>query len=440
MRLDELGAADILILGFGREGQATYAFLRSRWPDKPLTIADVKPAPDMIASDPRVTYVTGAHYEPAVFSAPVIVKTAGIPASLPLLRDAVANGARLTSHIEIFFSNYPRERIVGITGTKGKSTTTTLLFDMVRKAGIPSVLAGNIGAPPLPQVDLEHPEATVVCELSSHQLQPLTVSPHIAVLTNVMPEHLDYYASFDEYLAAKENITRFQSDDDWLVYASENLACVEIAGRTNAKTVAASAQDGLVESILPVHEVPLLGRFNLANVACAIAAARLLEVSDDHIRTAIHEYKGLPHRLERVGRFRDIEFFDDSIATVPEAAALAIEALGPRVQTLIAGGHDRGLTFEVLARAIQTSEIDTLILFPPTGHKIVDALNAEGGKLRPSRIQFVESMEEAVRLAFQHTDPDRICLLSPASASFGTFVDYADRGDQFKNCVQTLAG
>src|SRR5206468_7172828 len=138
-----------------------------------------------IASDRLVTYATGAHYEPAVFSAQVIVKTAGVPASLPLLRSAVSNGARLTSHIEIFFSNYPRERIVGITGTKGKSTTTTLLFDMVTKAGMPAILAGNIGAPPLTQVDLAKPEALVICELSSHQLQPLTVSPHIAVLTNV---------------------------------------------------------------------------------------------------------------------------------------------------------------------------------------------------------------------------------------------------------------
>jgi UDP-N-acetylmuramoylalanine-D-glutamate ligase len=256
----------------------------------------------MIASDRRATYVTGAYYEPAVFSAQVIVKTAGIPASLPLLRDAVANGARITSHIEIFFSNYPRERIVGITGTKGKSTTTTLLFDMVRKAGIPSVLAGNIGAPPLPQLDFEDPQATVVCELSSHQLQPVTISPRVAVLTNIMPEHLDYYASFDEYIAAKENITRFQTEDDWLIYGSDSPRCVEIAGRTNAKTLAASAQDGLVESILPLHEVPLRGRFNLANVACAIAAARLLAVSDDDMRSAIREYKALPHRLEHVGR------------------------------------------------------------------------------------------------------------------------------------------
>ncbi len=382
MRLDELADAEILILGFGREGQATYAFLRSRWPEKSLTIADLKPAPDMIASDRRATYVTGAYYEPAVFSAQVIVKTAGIPASLPLLRGAAANGARLTSHIEIFLSNYPRERIVGITGTKGKSTTTTLLFDMVQKAGIPSVLAGNIGAPPLPQLDLEDPQATVVCELSSHQLQPV---------------------------------------------------------RTAAKTVAASTQDGLVESILPVHEVPLRGRFNLANVACAIAAARLLDVSDDDIRSAIREYKGLPHRLEHVGRFRGIDFFDDSIATVPEAAALAIEALGPLVQTLIAGGHDRGLTFEALAGAIQASAIDTLILFSPTGEKIIDALNADGGRLRPSRILLVESMEEAVRLAFRHTDPNRICLLSPASASFGTFVDYADRGDQYARWIRSAA-
>jgi len=158
--------------------------------------------------------------------------------------------------------------------------------------------------------------------------------------------------------------------------------------------------------------------------------------------------------LQHVGRFRGIDFYDDSIATVPEAAALAIEALGPGVQTLIAGGHDRHLTFEVLAEAIAKSNIDTLILFPPTGKKIAAAVlvvqpfpvtptphRGEGGRVaQAAGVVHVESMEEAVRLAYQHTATDRICLLSPASASFGTFVDYADRGEQFAKWIRALSG
>jgi UDP-N-acetylmuramoylalanine-D-glutamate ligase len=190
-----------------------------------------------------------------------------------------------------------------------------------------------------------------------------------------------------------------------------------------------------VESVLPAVDVPLRGRFNLSNVALAIAAARELSVSDAAMRSAISGFKGLPHRLEYVGHFRGVDFYDDSIATVPEATALAIEALGPSVQTLIAGGHDRHLTFEVLADAIAKSRIETLILFPPTGEKIAAVLKSRGVGYR---IRHVGSMEEAVRAAFAHTAGGRICLLSPAAASFGTFLDYADRGDQFKNCVRRL--
>jgi UDP-N-acetylmuramoylalanine--D-glutamate ligase len=441
MRLDALATADVLILGFGREGKSSYEFLRAQFPSKKITIADTQLSADAVRADPLVTFATGADYEPAILGAQVIVKTAGIPAAAAILRAAVSNGARLTSHIEIFFANYPRERIVGVTGTKGKSTTTTLLYEMVKAAGMPSVVAGNIGAPPLTQVDLADPKALVICELSSHQLQPLTISPHIAILTNVVPEHLDYYATFEEYVAAKENITRFQDEDDVLVYGSDSEICRAIASRTGAKTLPVSIEDGIVESILPARDVPLRGRFNLANVAAAIAAARLLGVGDDRIRAAIKAFKPLPHRLQHVGCFREIDFYDDSIATVPEAAALAIEALAPDVQTLIAGGHDRHLTFEVLADAIAKSKIDTLILFPPTGEKIAAAVESSAAAAQPFRapkVFFVESMEEAVRLAYQHTARGRTCLLSPASASFGTFADYADRGQQFERYVRQL--
>src|SRR5215470_17276900 len=243
MTLEELEQQSVLILGFGTEGQSTYEFLRRRWPDKPLSIADRRKLdefPDHLAKrlqqDAALTLNFGPRYLDSAdgYNCRVIIKTPGIPASTDAILRACKNGCTLTSHSQIFLSNYPREKVIGVTGTKGKSTTTALIHHILTCAGIPAELVGNIGQPPLSRIDAVSPGTYFVHEFSSHQLAEIDTSPHIAVLLNVVPEHLDYYASFEEYVAAKENITRFQHSNDFLVYAADHSVPAGIAARTRA--------------------------------------------------------------------------------------------------------------------------------------------------------------------------------------------------------------
>jgi UDP-N-acetylmuramoyl-L-alanine---L-glutamate ligase len=458
MLFDELERKSVVILGFGTEGQATYEFIRQRWPQKHVAIADRRdlsvfdpPLQQRLQSDSACALSLGAHYLDHLSDYDVIIKTPGMPASMVRAASATA----ITSHSALFLANYPRERIVGITGTKGKSTTTSLIFDILRKAGVDVRLAGNIGAPPLPMLKDCAGDTYFVHEFSSHQLAEVEHSPHYAVLLNIVPEHLDYYADFSEYVAAKENITRFQTPTDMLIFNSDHPEPQRIANRTRACGIRFSMVDatadcyvrsgwivssagGATEEIVALADVPLLGAFNSENVLAAVAVSRLFNAPPQTIRTAIQEFRPLPHRLELVGTFKGIRFYDDSIATVPEAALGALDALGS-VATLILGGHERNLDYTDFGKELVKRGLETLIFFPTTGERIWKAVQSQ---LQPGapmpKAFFVDAMQEAVRLAYTHTAPGKVCLLSPASPSFGMFKDYKDRGDSFKAWVLNL--
>jgi UDP-N-acetylmuramoylalanine--D-glutamate ligase len=446
MKLAELEHRSILILGFGTEGQATYEFLRRRWPSKPLSIADQRTMAEFpqevanrIQNDTDVRTNFGPRYLDSAdgYNCEVIIKTPGIPATIDAVARARRAGILLTSHSQIFLSNYPREKVIGVTGTKGKSTTTSLIHHILKCAGIPAELVGNMGMPPLARIDDVSPDTYFVHEFSSHQLAELEASPHIAVLLNIVPEHLDYYANFEEYAAAKENITKFQGPDDFLVFAADYAIPSEIAQRSKAALRPFSVHSS-VEHILKPHEIPLAGKFNLQNVMAAIETASVCGVQPENIRDAIRTFEALPHRLERVGTYNGITFYDDSIATIPESTLAALEALGPNVQTLLLGGHERNLEFAELGKQLPPN-VATVILFPPTGIRIWRAIEAHSQNQKLPDAFFVRDMEQAVRIAYEHTAPGKICLLSPASPSFGTFKDYKERGNLFKTFVRTLS-
>ena len=446
MKLAELEHRSILILGFGTEGQATYEFLRRRWPSKPLSIADQRTMAEFpqevanrIQNDTDVRTNFGPRYLDSAdgYNCEVIIKTPGIPATIDAVTRARRAGILLTSHSQIFLSNYPREKVIGVTGTKGKSTTTSLIHHILKCAGIPAELVGNIGMPPLARIDDVSPDTYFVHEFSSHQLAELETSPHIAVLLNIVPEHLDYYANFEEYAAAKENITKFQGPDDFLVFAADYAIPSGIAQRSKAALRPFSVHSS-VEHILKPDEIPLAGKFNLQNVMAAIETASVCGVQPENIRDAIRTFEALPHRLERVGTYNGITFYDDSIATIPESTLAALEALGPNVQTLLLGGHERNLEFAELGKQLPPN-VATVILFPPTGIRIWRAIEAHSQNQKLPDAFFVRDMEQAVRIAYEHTAPGKICLLSPASPSFGTFKDYKERGNLFKTFVRTLS-
>jgi UDP-N-acetylmuramoylalanine--D-glutamate ligase len=446
MLLQELSDKSILILGFGTEGQATYQYLRRHFPSKPLSIADQRDMSKFpedvirrIQEDPALTINFGPRYLNSAdgFNCDIIIKTPGIPATLPAIARARNAGRVLTSHSEIFLANYPREKVIGITGTKGKSTTTALIYHILKSARLSAELVGNIGQPPLPLIDDAKKDTWFVHEFSSHQLAEIGISPHIAVLLNIVPEHLDYYATFEEYVAAKENITKFQTADDFLVYAADHPIPAAIAGRTKAVLRPFHTSDGIGHIVEP-SQIPLPGQFNLENVRAAIGVAALCGVEPAAMREAIRTFTPLPHRLEPVGTYRGITFYDDSIATVPDATLAAIDALGTNVQTLILGGHERNLDFTELGRRLPLS-VRTVILFPPTGVRIWQAIEGQSGNPSLPEAFFVREMEQAVEIAYRKTEPGKICLLSPASPSFGTFKDYRERGDLFKAFVRKLS-
>jgi len=389
MRLDKLKDKKIIILGFGREGQDTFNFLKKLFPKKKISIIKKKVSRNSFKK---------------LKECDIIFKSPGIP--FKILPKNILK--KVTTQTELFFDNCPG-KIIGITGTKGKSTTAFWIYQALKAGNIKVSMVGNMGKPALTSLLKAGRNDMFIYELSSHQLYSLKKSPHIAIFLNIYPEHLDYYRSFKEYVRAKANITKHQTRHDYLIYNSKDARVSKIARLSKAKKIA------------------IKGKYYDLNRAAVKAVAGIFQVSFPK------KFKPLSHRLELVGRFRGIDFYNDSLSTVPQTAIEALDFLGNKVQTLIAGGYDRGLDFGELSKRIENSRVKNLILFPPTGKRISKEI-----KSRRIACFFVETMKEAVSLAYKNTDRGRICLLSPASPSFGLFKDYADRGEQFKKFARML--
>src|SRR3989338_7348318 len=360
MILKELATKKVLLLGFAREGRDTLLFLRKKFPKKVIGIADQNPNAFEGKKD-KVKLYLGKNYLKALKEYEVIIKAPGIPPFkvAPFLKKSHI----VTSQTEIFFDNCPGT-IIGITGTKGKSTTSSLIHAVLKEGGLKSHLIGNIGEPVLQFLDKAKPEDIFVYELSSFQLTNLKRSPAIAVFLNLYPEHLDYYqGNFLAYAKAKANITKYQTQTDFLIYNAKDPFVARIAKRSKAQQL----PFGLPKLGLGVPK-PSLGI--IASLEPAMLIGKLFSISQKKIQQALKEFKPLSHRLERVGEWKGITFYNDSLATISEATIAALDFLGSKVHTLIAGGYDRGLTFEKLGKKIGESSIKTLILFPTTGEKI----------------------------------------------------------------------
>jgi len=445
MELKTLRNKKILILGFAREGIDAFKFLRKQFPNKILGVGDNlylnelnDKAKEAIKKEDNVKLNFGEDYLKAIKDYDIIIKTPGIAPKV--ITPFLSKKQRITSQTEIFFKNCPG-KIVGITGTKGKSTTATLIHEVLKAGGIKTHLIGNIGKPALSYLVPATKDDVYVYELSSHQLFGLKHSPHIAVFLNIYPEHGDYYQNFKEYVEAKSNIARWQTEKDYLIFNSKNEIVKKVAKKSRAQKIPLSSVKS--ENLIRLSDIPLVGLFNVENIKAAIAVGNIFEIPEEKIRKAIKNFKGLPHRLEFVGTFQGIKFYNDSLATIPEATIAAINALDKKLQTIILGGFDRGQDFKDLAKRILKSNIKTVILFPDTGKRIwkqisklyTDSASTDEGLVRHF---FVKGMKEAVKLCYKYTKEEKICLLSPASASFNLFEDYAQRGNLFKKYVKKL--
>ena len=429
MLLSNLKDKKILLVGFGREGQDSFLFLRKHFPEKSLGIADKKEFGElppetqkMLNADTKVVLYFGSDYLKQVNKYDVIIKSPGIPVSA--LKPYLKKQQTLTSQTNIFFSNCPGT-IVGVTGTKGKSTTASLIYEVLKSGGIKAHLVGNIEQPVLQFLDEATRDDVFVYELSSFQLETATQSPHIAVFLNLYAEHFDRHGTFKAYAEAKANITKFQTENDYLISNESNEDVKRIASKSKAKLI----------PFVPKREKDAL--FAAAPQPIFLVA-KLFGIPKEKVQKTLKHFKPLPHRLQRLGTYKGITFYNDSLATIPEATISALDLLGNKVATLIAGGYNRGIPFPALAERILKSKIRNLILLPTTGELIWSKLKTLQVKQKGARLPndfHVKTMAEAVELSYQHTPKGHICLLSPAASSFNMFRDYKERGDEFKNLV-----
>lgn len=452
MNLNYLKNKRILILGFGREGQDTFLFLRKMFPEKIIGIADRLEIKDLRLriKDTKVKLHAGKDYLESLKDYNVIIKTPGIPIHLPEIEKAFKQ-RKITSQTEIFLQNCPGI-IVGITGTKGKSTTTSLIYNILKAGssyaqgfggqGVSKIhLVGNIGVPVLHLLSSAKKDDVYVFEFSCHQLYGMKKSPRVAVFLNVYPEHLDYYKDFEEYAKSKSNITLHQTKNDFLIYNSKDKIVRKFAKKSKAQKIPIPMGYRLKRIVDKIKKNPLLGEFNLRNIATAFEVGKIFKIPEDKIIKAVENFKPLSHRLELVGTFKGITFYNDALSTIPETAIAAIDALGDNVETIFLGGFDRNIKFNNLARKVLKSKIKTAILFPTTGKKIAQALLSASrmqGKKMPNYF-FADNMEDAVKLAYEHTGKGKIALLSCASTSFSIFRDYEEKGNLFKKFVKEYA-
>jgi UDP-N-acetylmuramoylalanine--D-glutamate ligase len=448
---------NILILGYGREGQATYNLLRKYFPDLHITIADKQSTLQCLENDNNLSLKLGEHYLENLNQYNLIIKTPGIPIH-KLSVDIPAEN--ITSQTDIFLKLFSKQTI-GITGTKGKSTTSSLIHHIISLNTLDTLLVGNIGVPPFSLMDRITPATKIVYELSCHQLNDVRVSPHIAILLNIFQEHLDYYKSYEDYQQAKMNIARFQKADDHFIYNADNKVISGLLLIANYQLLITNYQVSLIrqklngclikdnkiifckndkeELVYDLNDERFLkGEHNLLNIMAAIIACKISDVPNEIISKGINSFRGLKHRMEYVGKYNNIHFYNDSIATIPEATIEAIKALKD-VDTLILGGYDRGIDYSELVDFIIKSPVRNIIFLGNAGERILEEFKIKTLKLKISNIQhhtfLVTDMAEAVKIAKLKTRQDSICLLSPAAASYGMFKDFEDRGDKFVELV-----
>ena len=418
----------VLILGLGREGRSTLDILRNI--DCTIGIADknLTPTTELM----QYELYLGENYLDCLDKFDIIMKSPGI-ALLDKISDEVK--ARITSQTDLLL-RFRKNTLIGITGTKGKSTTSSLTCHILKECGKNAVLIGNIGVPPLERIGEFEEDTIIVCEMSCHQLEYVQASPDIAVLLNVFEEHLDHYVDFNAYKNAKENIYHYMNEKGTLIIGSD---CVHDSFGCDVVTASLDCGDAdifVTKDMLSINgiEIPLsgistklIGHHNFYNIGIAVCIALTLGCDKDEALKAVASFNGLPHRLENVGTFGGVQYINDSISTCPSTAIAAVKSFD-KVDTIIIGGMDRGIDYTELVKFLNDSDIENVILLPDSGYRIYPEL--DGGK---RSIYKAESLIDAVRHAKNVTKVR--CLLSPAAASYGFYKNFEERGEHFKKLV-----
>ncbi len=454
MNKDHFKNKNIAILGFGIEGISVCDFLNEV---SAVTVVDEKKREDF---DPEVLNRyegLGVKFKfgtiDSLVGFDIIFRSPGFHPEIPQLVEAKEKGVEVTSATKVFFNLCPCP-IIGVTGTKGKGTTSTLVYEMLKLRGFDTYLGGNIGTPPLSFLDNLKSDSKVVLELSSFQLIDLEKSPHVAVMLMTTSEHLDYHEDVYEYIDAKRNIFRFQNENDFAIVNRDYPASNESDIETTARVYQVSREqdvvsgcfvrgdkiilkmDKEVQEILDIKDIALPGKHNLENVCAAIVASLCAGAIMKSIIPVLKQFKGLEHRIEHVATVRGVAYYDDSFSTTPETAIAAIEAF-EQPKILILGGSSKNSDFTELGQIISDNEtIKAIIGIGSEWEKIKESIKYKVSSIKC--IEGLENMEQVVEESSKIAEIGDVVLLSPACASFGMFQNYKDRGEQFKKEVQSL--
>lgn len=401
----------------------------------------------------KIKFVLGKHRAQDFQGVDLVIKNPGAPRESKFLKIAKKNKIPIETDISLFFRICPAQ-IIGITGTKGKSTTTSLIYEFFKSAGKKPVMAGNIRISPLEVLPRIRQTTPVILELSSWQLEDMTHlkrSPHLAVITNILPDHLNRYRSMSDYVKAKKVIFKYQNQNDFVVLNYNNPYIRQFSKEVVSQRYWFSAdklginnscyikqgwivyrENGLEKIICHVKDLEIPGQHNLENALAAISVAKIFGISNIVIRKTLRQFKGIPDRLELIRRWKGKEFYNDTTATAPAATLAALASFDEKI-ILIGGGSDKNLSYRDLAKEVQKRVAFLVLLKGSATRKFINELE----KIRYQSWQRVSSLTEAVNLAYR-SDKGRIILFSPAAASFGMFLNEFDRGDQFKKVVSKL--
>ena len=445
--LNYLENKKILILGFGLEGQSTYRFLRKHFPEKMLYVADANKdlleTKKELVEDINVEISLGPNYLNGIENFDLIIKAPGI--SLKEV-DITKFQNKISSELGLFLE-FIDVFSIGVTGTKGKSTTSSLIYKMLIDQGRDAYILGNIGEPIFNDIELLKPNSIVVLELSSHALEYVKKSPNIGIILDIFEEHLDHYKSFEKYIEAKYNIGKYQNEEDFLIYNYDNINmknfkfdykendyAISLETIPHTKNKLYLKNDNIYfnnEQIMDINEkTNLKGLHNINNIMFVLGVSFILDLEINESIKSIKSFKPLEHRLEYVGNFDSIDYYNDSIATIPEATINGINAI-KNINTIIIGGKDRGVNLNNLIEFLKASEIENIICIPKTGEYIKNGLLGSS-----KNVIYVDSLEEAVKIAKKVTKKNSVCMLSPAAASYGYFKNFEERGNLFKKYVK----
>lgn len=456
MELTRFKAKKIALLGFGIENISVARFFIKHGID--FDIIDRIPAEKMSEEAQKMvvsfhlTVVSGENYLSGLGNYDIIIRSPGVPYLTSEIQAAKKSGAEITSSTKLFFEFCPTN-IIGVTGTKGKGTTASIISEIMKTDKKSKVfLLGNIGIPSFDVIEEVKDGDSVVFELSSFQLQDMEVSPHTAVIVNLADDHLDYHQTILEYRETKQNILKYQNENDYAVINWDYPESRKLAEFGKAKKYFFSSKEkvigayvnqssdvllniGAEKKVCSQSELKLIGRHNLENAAAAAVVGSISNIPIEKISKTIKDFDGLPHRIEFVREVDGVKFYNDSFSTNPTPTIAAINSFKSPI-TLILGGSEKGADFSELAEVIKSSTVKSVVVIGIEGPRIRDAIMKSGTKI--SILNGGKSAEEIVDNAIKHTESGGIVLFSPACASFGMFKNYKDRGEKFKVAVNNL--